>query len=242
MDGEIEALVQQSGRIPLHVAAIMDGNGRWATRRHRPRSFGHRAGVRAARRIVEACYRYGIEQLSLFAFSQENWQRPEAEVRLLMQLFNRTLGNQLRSLHENGVRIRFIGDLERFGPSLRQKMREAEIYTANNERLQLNVAAGYGGKWDIAQAAASLAKEGLPITVDQIESRLCTKSSPHPDLLIRTGGEFRLSNFMLWQVDYTELYFTDTLWPDFDDAAFAKALDWYSQRERKFGRVNPTTE
>lgn len=234
--------MQRSDRMPSHVAAIMDGNGRWARRRHRPRSFGHRAGVRAARGIVEACYQHGIEQLTLFAFSQENWYRPEAEIRLLVQLFMRTLQSQLRSLQKNGVRVRFIGDLDRFDPALRQKMREAEINTVGNERLLLNVAAGYGGQWDIAQAAQSLASEGSPITIEGIESRLCTAPSPHPDLLIRTGGEYRLSNFMLWQLDYTELYFTDTLWPDFDDAAFEKALDWYSRRERRFGRVSPVAE
>lgn len=226
--------------MPRHVAVIMDGNGRWAKRRRRPRSFGHNAGVRAARSIVKACHRHGVPHLTLFAFSQENWQRPPTEVSLLMQLFVSTLGREIRMLHQNGVRIRFIGERERFPEPLRVQIEEAEQLTASNDGLNLNIAAGYGGRWDIAQAAARLAAEGRTITVESLDSELSTAPRPHPDLLIRTGGEFRISNFMLWQLGYTELYFTDTLWPDFDDAAFDAALQWYAARERRFGRVAET--
>jgi len=223
--------------VPRHVAVIMDGNGRWAQRRQRPRAFGHAAGVRAARGIVQACHRHGVAHLTLFAFSQENWQRPSTEVGLLMQLFTRTLQREIRALHDNGVRIHFIGDRARFVDALRKQMEAAERNTAANTGLQLYVAAGYGGRWDITQAAARLAANGEPPTVDALDAQLCTSPAPHPDLLIRTGGEHRLSNFMLWQLGYTELYFTDTLWPDFDDASFDAALAWYAGRDRRFGRV-----
>ena len=224
-------------RIPQHVAVIMDGNGRWAKQRSRPRAFGHQAGVRSARRIVRACHRHGVRALTLFAFSQENWQRPPAEVQLLMTLFVQTLKREIKSLHKNNVRIRFIGDHRDFPESLRELMRDSAALTAANAGLSLTIAAGYGGQWDIAQAASSLCRDGLPITPEAIESRLVTTEVPHPDLLIRTGGEKRLSNFMMWQLAYTELHLVDTLWPDFDDAAFAAALDWYAGRERRFGRV-----
>ena len=224
-------------RLPRHVAVVMDGNGRWAKQRHKARALGHRAGVAAARRIVRACHSQGVEVLTLFAFSQENWQRPPLEVRLLMELFVRTLGREIDSLHQNGVRIRFIGDHSDFPESLRELMREAAARTAANTGLTLVVAAGYGGQWDIAQAAQRLCAEGLPFTTANLESRLVTSDLPHPDLLIRTGGEKRISNFLLWQLAYSELYFSDVLWPDFDAAELERALQWYSGRERRFGRV-----
>lgn len=224
-------------KLPAHVAVIMDGNGRWAKQRHRPRSFGHNAGVRAARSIVKSCRRHDIPHLSLYAFSQENWQRPATEVNLLMRLLASTLSRELRMLNENGVRIRFIGDRSRFSAALCTQLQEAERLTAGNDALNLNVAAGYGGQWDIAQAAAIAVNNGEAMTPENLESHLCMAPRPDPDLLIRTGGEHRLSNFMLWQLAYTELYFTDTLWPDFDDAAFNAALDWYAARQRRFGRV-----
>lgn len=224
-------------RIPAHVAVIMDGNGRWARQRLRPRAFGHQAGVKSARRIVRACHKQGVKALTLFAFSQENWQRPPLEVTLLMSLFVRTLSREINSLHKNGVRIRFIGDHGDFPPELRKLMADAEALTLNNTDLTLVVAAGYGGQWDIAQAASSLCRDGLPITPQAIESRLAVADLPHPDLLIRTGGEKRLSNFLMWQLAYTELHLVDTLWPDFDEAAFSEALAWYAGRERRFGRV-----
>ncbi|MDB5986861.1 MAG: di-trans,poly-cis-decaprenylcistransferase [Nevskia sp.] len=223
--------------VPRHVAVIMDGNGRWAKQRTRPRAFGHRAGVGAARRIVRACHQHGVEVLTLFAFSQENWQRPPTEVSLLMQLFVRTLTREVKSLHKNGVRIRFIGDHRDFPASLTQLMADSEALTADNTDLTLVVAAGYGGQWDIARAAQSLCADGLPITPENLEARLVLPELPHPDLLIRTGGEKRVSNFLLWQLAYTELLFVDTLWPDFDEAEFAQALSWYSGRQRRFGRV-----
>jgi undecaprenyl diphosphate synthase len=224
-------------RVPAHVAVIMDGNGRWAKSRGRARSVGHRAGVRAARRIVRACRSHGVPALTVFAFSQENWQRPEGEVSLLMQLFLHTLSRELASLHKNDIRLRFIGDHADFPAALRDLMRESEKKTAGNRALQLTVAVGYGGQWDVAQAAARCARDGVPVTPENVDARLQTHGLPAPDLLIRTGGERRLSNFMLWQLAYAELYFTDTLWPDFGEEEFAKALEWYAGRERRFGRV-----
>ncbi|MEW6166276.1 MAG: polyprenyl diphosphate synthase [Pseudomonadota bacterium] len=223
--------------VPRHVAIIMDGNGRWAQSRGRPRAVGHRAGVRATRKIVRAAMQSGVEVLTLFAFSQENWNRPELEVRLLMQLFVTTLAREIKSLHKNGIRVRFIGDHSDFAPELRKEMQRAEALTAADTRLQLVVAVGYGGQWDIVQAARELAQSGEPITAEGIERQLVTRELPAPDLLIRSGGESRISNFLLWQLAYTELYFTPTLWPDFDDAAFAAALEWYAGRVRRFGRV-----
>jgi len=222
---------------PKHVAIIMDGNGRWAKARGRPRSFGHRAGVQSARRIVRACHKHGVEALTVFAFSQENWSRPQAEVGLLMQLFLRTLSKELDGMHKNGIRLRFIGDHADFSPQLRKLMRDAEARTAHNRTLQLTVAVGYGGQWDVAQAAAACARAKVAPTPENLESRLQTAGLPDVDLLVRTGGERRISNFMLWQLAYTELYFTETLWPEFREAEFERALDWFRGRERRFGRV-----
>jgi undecaprenyl diphosphate synthase len=223
--------------VPRHVAVIMDGNGRWAQVRGQPRAMGHRHGVRAARRILRAAHRSGVDYLTVFAFSQENWQRPQSEVRLLMRLFVKTLTREINALHRNGVRMRFIGDHRDFVPELRQEMDRAESLTAANQGLTVLVAVGYGGQWDIARAAQKLADAGLPITAGAIEDNLETRDVPAPDLLIRTGGEKRLSNFLLWQLAYAELYFTDVLWPDFDDAEFERALLWFATRERRFGRV-----
>ncbi len=215
----------------------MDGNGRWAKQRLQPRAFGHQAGVRSARRIVRACHNRGVKVLTLFAFSQENWQRPPTEVDLLMKLFVQTLKREINSLHRNKVRIRFIGDHRDFPEILQNLMADAAALTADHTELTLVVAVSYGGQWDIAQAAQSLCRDGLAITPETLESRLAVADLPHPDLLIRTGGEKRLSNFLMWQLSYTELHLVETLWPDFDDAAFAGALDWYAGRQRRFGRV-----
>jgi undecaprenyl diphosphate synthase len=223
--------------IPRHVAIIMDGNGRWASQRGEPRAFGHRAGVRAARRVLRCAHKHGVEYLTVFAFSQENWRRPVQEVSLLMQLFIRTLARETTSLHRNGVRLRFIGDHAEFSDVLRREMDKAVALTRHNTELKLNVAVGYGGQWDIVQSAQRLAERGEPITAEGIESGLDTHGLPPPDLLIRTGGEKRISNFLLWQLAYTELYFSDTLWPDFDDRDFGVALSWYATRQRRFGRV-----
>ncbi len=222
---------------PRHVAVIMDGNGRWAKQRVQPRAMGHRAGVKSARKIVRAAHQCGVEVLTLFAFSQENWRRPQEEVSLLMQLFVKTLSREVDSMHKNGICIRFIGDHRDFAPKLREEMARAEQLTRNNTQLKLVVAVGYGGQWDIVQAAQRLATMGREINAESIEEYLDTVGLPAPDLMIRTGGEQRISNFLLWQLAYTELFFTDTLWPDFKEAEFKAAVEWFKGRERRFGRV-----
>ncbi len=230
------------GSGPRHVAIIMDGNGRWAAGRGKPRHQGHRAGAEAARRTVEHCRRLGIPYLTLFAFSSENWRRPAGEVRMLMELFLRALERETDRLVESGVRLRFIGDRERFSGALRTRMREAEERTAGNGELGVNVAVGYGGRWDIAMAARRLAErvaagEISPEAVDEqaLARELCLADLPEPDLFIRTGGEQRISNFLVWQLAYAELYFTPALWPDFGETDLDRAVAWYTGRERRFG-------
>ncbi|MCH9828592.1 MAG: di-trans,poly-cis-decaprenylcistransferase [Gammaproteobacteria bacterium] len=223
--------------VPKHVAVIMDGNGRWAQQRQRPRVSGHRAGVRAVRAAVRACHKAGVGTLTLFAFSQENWQRPALEVRLLMELFARALKREVASLHKNNVRLRFIGDHDLFSASLREQMAQAEAATAGNTHMDLVVAVGYGGQWDVVEAARRLQREGREITAEAIDTAVCTAFAPAPDLMIRTGGEKRISNFMLWQLAYTELYFSDTLWPDFGEDEMSAAIAWFANRNRRFGRV-----
>ncbi|TCV91877.1 undecaprenyl pyrophosphate synthetase [Luteibacter rhizovicinus] len=234
----------QTARVPRHVAIVMDGNGRWAKKRLRPRSFGHRAGQKAVREAVEFSLRRGIESLTLFAFSSENWNRPATEVGALMELFLKALDKEVDELHGNGVRIRFVGDLDAFAPELRDRMLGAMEQTAGNSALNMNVAVNYGGRWDIAQAArqAALAIGRGEFRADELdETRLatyaCLADQPPLDLFIRTGGEHRVSNFLLWQLAYAELYFTDTLWPDVDQACLAEALDDYARRERRYGRT-----
>jgi undecaprenyl diphosphate synthase len=224
-------------RVPRHVAVIMDGNGRWARARGKPRSMGHRAGVRAVRKVIRAAAEGGVGVLTLFAFSQENWNRPELEVKLLIELFKTTLKREAKSLDKNDMRIRFIGDHRDFPVELREQMHRAEVQTADNAGMTLVIAVGYGGQWDIVQAAQRLAAEGLAIDAESLAGALVTRELPDPDLLIRTGGESRISNFLLWQLAYTELYFTPQLWPDFDGDALLQALAWYAGRERRFGRV-----
>ncbi len=232
----------ESTRIPRHIAIIMDGNGRWAQQRRRPRIIGHRAGARAVRSCVEFCLQQGIEALTLFAFSSENWNRPQEEVGGLMKLFLGALEREVDELHRLGARLRFIGERSRFEGPLLARMQAAEALTAGNTRLQLNIAASYGGRQDIADAARSLARdvaEGrlLPEQVDEasLNARVALADLPAPDLFIRTGGEMRISNFMLWQLAYTELWFTETLWPDVDAATLQRAIDDYAGRERRFG-------
>lgn len=234
--------MKSEGDIPAHVAIVMDGNGRWAVQRKRPRTFGHQAGLKALRRIVEHCGRLGVRQLTVFAFSSENWNRPRHEVNRLMELFMRALDKEARELHENKVRVRFIGDLSAFSPELQEKVRQAETQTRDNERMTLNVAANYGGRWDIVNAARLLAAEVASgrMQVEQIDeftfgARLALAGGGDPDLFIRTGGEMRISNFLLWQSAYTELYFTPVLWPDFDPDALDRAISAYRARERRFG-------
>ena len=223
--------------VPRHVAIIMDGNGRWAVQRGQLRTSGHRAGVKAVRRVVEAARARGVEVLSLFAFSQENWQRPPLEVRLLLELMLQTLHRELDDLHENRIRLRVIGEHSGFDAALRERIRSAEATTAGNTGMTLVVAVGYGGQWDIVHAAQQAQADGVALSVEAIESRLSTHDVPPPDLLIRTGGEYRISNFMLWQLAYTELYFTETLWPDADAGLLDDALRWFAGRERRYGRV-----
>ncbi|MDP3856979.1 MAG: polyprenyl diphosphate synthase [Stagnimonas sp.] len=224
-------------RVPRHVAVIMDGNGRWAKDRLRPRAFGHHAGVRSARRVVRAASDAGVEVLTMFAFSQENWHRPEEEVSLLMRLFVQTLRREIKSLMKNRVRWRFIGEHSAFPPELQALMRETEAMSKDNDGLTLLIAVGYGGQWDIAQAASRAVAEGLTPSAEAIEARLVTAGLPPVDLMIRTGGELRISNFLLWQLSYAELYFCETLWPDFGSEEFLQALRWFAGRQRRFGRV-----
>lgn len=230
--------------LPRHVAIIMDGNGRWARRRLLPRQAGHRAGVTAARGVIETCVKHGIAGLTMFAFSSENWQRPRPEVGSLMRLFMSALDSEVAELHRNKVRIRFIGARGQFSSALQQGMGRAEELTAANTGLMLNIAAGYGGRWDLLCALQRLAAEVLrgKVRIEELDEQhlsneLSLAGQPDPDLFIRTGGEQRVSNFLLWNLAYTELYFTDTLWPDFDAAALETALSWYAQRQRRFGRT-----
>lgn len=228
---------QAPGTVPRHVAIIMDGNGRWAQARGRPRALGHRLGVQAARRVVWAAADRGIPCVTLFAFSQENWYRPEREVSVLMRLFARSMRRERADLQRNGVGMRFIGDTSAFAESLRAEMRAVEALDVPEPRIQVRVALGYGGKWDICQAAERARQEGVVIDEASLAARLSTADVPDPDLLIRTGGEQRVSNFMLWQLAYAELCFVDTLWPDFEASDLDAALHWYARRQRRFGRV-----
>ena len=234
----------QGTKVPRHIAIIMDGNGRWARERHRPRFFGHKAGVETVRVIVRACAELGVEVLTLFAFSSENWRRPKDEVGLLMGLFKSALDQEVRKLHRNNIRLRVIGDREGFGAGLRKRIAAAEALTCGNTALELVIAANYGGRWDIARAARAVARRveagELPaeqVTADLIEQHLALSDLPAPDLFIRTGGEQRISNFLLWQLAYTEFYFTDTLWPEFGRADLDHALASYATRQRRFGRT-----
>jgi undecaprenyl diphosphate synthase len=224
-------------RIPHHVAIVMDGNGRWATRRYLPRIAGHKRGVDVLRACVRHCGEHGVRVLTVFAFSSENWKRPAEEVSSLMELLAMALGREVPQLQAEGVRLYFVGDRTALSEKVRAGLAQAEADTAGNTRMVFNVCFNYGGRWDIAQAAAQLAARGEPITEQSLESALALAHVPDPDLLIRTGGERRLSNFLLWQAAYAELYFTDKLWPEFDGAALGEALADYAARERRFGRT-----
>lgn len=237
--------IPESSDIPQHLAIIMDGNGRWATKRFLPRTAGHVRGVQAVRRVVEACGERGVKYLTLFAFSSENWRRPKEEVSLLMRLFMQTLEKQISKLERQGVRLHIVGDLSPFEPRLQDMIRDAQARTAGNDDLHLSIAANYGGRWDILQALRKLmaAKPELALQPDAIaESELAPYLSmayaPEPDLFIRTGGEQRISNFLIWQLAYTELYFSDDFWPDFGAKELDAAFEWYRTRERRFGRTS----
>lgn len=231
--------------LPAHIAVVMDGNGRWARRRGLPRNLGHRAGVKAVRAAVRRAGELGVGHLTLFAFSSENWSRPATEVTGLMKLFLDALGREVAELHENRVRLRFIGDLGRLSQRLRTAMADAEQLTAENDGLRLNVAVGYGGRWEIVEATKRMAQWAADgkISAEQIDDQMMSSvmslaHGPDPDLVIRTGGEQRASNFLLWHMAYAELYFSNALWPDFDAAALDEAIEWFRGRTRRFGQVD----
>lgn len=239
----------EPGTIPRHIAVVMDGNGRWAQARGLPRIAGHRRGMEAAESLVRACCQRGIGVLTLFAFSSENWRRPAPEVERLLKLFTEALTERVPKLHEQGIRVRFIGDITRFGATLQERIRRAESLTADNSALTLNIAANYGGRWDVMQACQRLARQvregrAEPDDIDEqtIARATALGDVPEPDLLIRTGGEIRLSNFLIWHLAYTELYFTETLWPDFDQTALEQALRCFAERQRRFGAVPEPAE
>jgi undecaprenyl diphosphate synthase len=229
-------------RVPRHVAIIMDGNGRWAQAQGKPRVFGHTRGVESVRTTLQACGERGVEYLTLFAFSSENWRRPPDEVSTLMRLFLTALRREVDRLVELGVRVRMVGDLSPFDPELRLSIAESEKRTEHNRRLNLTICANYGGRWDIAQAATRAARQradhDAALAEADIEKNLALAFAPDPDLLIRTGGERRVSNFLLWQLAYAEFYFTDVLWPAFDAAELDRALAWYATRQRRFGMTS----
>ena len=238
-----------SDPVPSHVAIIMDGNGRWAKARKKPRPFGHKAGVNVVQNIVKLCAKKGIRALTLFAFSSENWKRPQSEVGALMELFLISLQRESKKLNKNGIRLRFIGDRSQLADKLVAEIEQAESLTRENAGLQLVVAANYGGRWDIVQAAQRLAQEVAEgnrtldaINETSLSAVLATADLPEPDLLIRTGGEQRISNFLLWQCAYAELYFTDVLWPDFDQTEFNRALADFAHRQRRFGKTTEQLE
>lgn len=242
--------------LPRHIAVVMDGNGRWANKRHLPRAAGHKAGVNATRKIVENCAKNNIEALTIFAFSSENWNRPKSEVSSLMSLFVSTLTAEVKKLHKKNVRVQFIGDRFRFSEKLQKSITESESLTKNNTGLKFNIAANYGGRWDIVNACKLLVQQvqnnrlsagsesdpgkeipGKEINEQMLASFLALNDTPEPDLFIRTGGEKRISNFLIWQLAYSELHFVDTLWPDFSDKDFSEALDWFAGRQRRFGKT-----
>ncbi|MDF1484003.1 polyprenyl diphosphate synthase [Ramlibacter sp. H39-3-26] len=224
--------------VPCHIAIVMDGNGRWATRRLLPRVAGHKQGVDALRRCVHACIERGVGVLTVFAFSSENWQRPADEVSGLMELMAMALGREVAQLQKAGVRLHFIGERTRLSDKVRGGLAQAESATAHNTRLVLNVCFNYGGRWEIAHAAAALAARGEPIDEVGLSRAMGMAHVPDPDLLIRTGGEKRISNFLLWQIAYSELYFSDVLWPEFDEAELDAAIADYARRERRFGQTS----
>ncbi len=243
-DNHTDINFTKNAKIPRHVAIIMDGNGRWAEQQNKARILGHRAGVEAVRGVVEYSAAKGIEVLTLFAFSSENWRRPEKEVGLLMELFMTALGYEVKRLHKNNVRLRIIGSLGRFSKALQKRIANAEELTKDNTGLTVVVAANYGGRWDVTQAAQKLAqqvKDGEldveEVTAERIAENISLNDLPEPDLFVRTGGERRISNFLLWQLAYTELYFTDTLWPDFNAEAYEEALVSFAMRQRRFGQT-----
>ncbi|MDP2639220.1 MAG: polyprenyl diphosphate synthase [Betaproteobacteria bacterium] len=238
--------IPQVKAVPRHIAIIMDGNGRWAKQRLLPRAAGHKRGVELVREVVKACVARGVEYLTLFAFSSENWRRPAEEVSMLKQLFIMALEREAEKLHRNGIRLRVVGDLTPFGKKITELVARAEQLTRANGNMTLTIAANYGGRWDLLQAMQrvieSMPEQRGAFTEEQLASCLAMAYAPEPDLFIRTGGEQRISNFLLWQLAYSEFYFTDTLWPDFDAAALDQAIASYQRRERRFGRTSEQIE
>ncbi|WP_230404105.1 polyprenyl diphosphate synthase [Undibacterium curvum] len=233
--------VMANGNMPRHIAIIMDGNGRWATKRFLPRFAGHAKGVKTVNKVVEACVNRGVEFLTLFAFSSENWRRPQEEVSLLMQLFRKVLVGEIRKMGENNIRLKVIGDLSRFDKDLQDLVRLAESETAANTGLTLTICANYGGRWDVVNACNQLIADGVKagdVTEELLSSKLSMAYGPEPDMLIRTGGESRVSNFLLWQLAYSEFYFTETFWPDFGAEALDEAIASFHKRERRFGKTS----
>ena len=231
-------------KLPRHIAIIMDGNGRWAEHRNLPRFAGHKAGVETVRSVVQMCGELGVEVLTLFAFSSENWRRPKKEVGLLMELFLTALEREVNKLHNSSVQIRVIGDITQFPAKLQKRIKEAMALTENNNGLVLNIAANYGGKWDITQAVKKVAQQvacgellAEDISEEKLSENLAMSDLPEPDLFIRTGGEKRISNFLIWQLAYTELYFTQILWPDFSREEFSTAIQSFASRQRRFGQT-----
>jgi undecaprenyl diphosphate synthase len=238
--------IPQVKAVPRHIAIIMDGNGRWAKQRTLPRAAGHKRGVEILREVVKACAARGVEYLTLFAFSSENWRRPEEEVSMLKRLFIMALEREAEKLHRNGICLRIVGDIAPFGEKIVDLVARAEKLTRDNKSMTLTIAANYGGRWDLMQAIQRLI-ESMPeqrggFTEEQLASCLAMAYAPEPDLFIRTGGEQRISNFLLWQLAYSEFYFTDTLWPDFNAAALDRAIESYQRRERRFGRTSEQLE
>lgn len=239
------ASLDEEKKVPKHVAIIMDGNGRWAQAQGKGRVAGHKAGVSSVRAVVKGASKAGVKALTLFAFSSENWQRPEKEVSVLMDLFMYVLTKEVKRLHKNNIRFQVIGDLERFSDKLQKSIMKSEKLTENNTGLTLSVAANYGGRWDITKAAKELASQvkNNEISIEDInesslDEQICLSDLPTLDLLVRTGGDYRISNFLLWQAAYAELYFTETLWPDFNEEQFEKAINVFDQRERRFGKTS----
>jgi len=227
-----------SSGVPHHIAIVMDGNGRWAAKRFMPRLAGHRQGMESLRRCIRACADRGVAVLTVFAFSSENWNRPADEVSGLMELLATALAKEVPKLKQDGVRVHFVGERAGLSDKVRAGLAQAESATASNERLILNVCFNYGGRWDIAQAAAKLAAQGKPITEAELQAAMALAHVPDPDLIIRTGGELRLSNFLLWQAAYAELFFSDKLWPEFDEAELDRAIAEFDRRERRFGQTS----
>ena len=229
---------KKNGAVPRHIAVIMDGNGRWAKRRLLPRLAGHKQGVESLRRCARACVERGVQVLTVFAFSSENWNRPQEEVSGLMSLLANALAKEVAQLSRDGVRLYFVGDRQGLSDKVREGLAEAERITAHNTRLVLNVCFNYGGRWDIAQAVQKLVAQGLELSPENLDRAMALAHVPDPDLMIRTGGETRISNFLLWQAAYTELFFSNALWPDFDEAALDEAIAVFGGRERRFGQTS----